>query len=141
MPRLGRRGNAENPFAVKDELIADPALAMQSDAAVLRGQLGHLDADVDDVADLDRTEKAQGLRYIDCAWSRQPHAYDPGNKARGVEPMNDSAAKTGLAGEVLGQVDRIVSPESSANPITSSFPTVLRIVARMPIVRSSKCSV
>ena len=89
-------------------MVADPTLAMQPDTALLLGQLGHLDADVNDVADFDRTEKIQGLRDIDSARPRQPHANDPGNKARGVEPMNNSAAEASLAGEMLGQMDRIV---------------------------------
>ena len=105
---LGRRGNAENALAVKDELVADPAFALQPDAAALLRQFDHLDADVDHVADLDRAEKVQGLRDIDRARARQPHADDAGNQARGVEPVNDPAAEAGLAGEMLGQVDRIV---------------------------------
>jgi hypothetical protein len=139
MPRLGRRGNAENAFAVKHDHIPDATFAMQADAAVLLGQFDHLHTDVDDVADFDRTEKTQRLRDIYRARSRQAHADDSGNEARGVKPVNDTAAKTGLAGEVLGQVDRIVVARKLGEPpITSSFWTVLRIVARMPIARSSK---
>ena len=71
-------------FAVEHDLIADATLATQPDAAVLLGQLDHLHADVDDVANFDRTEKAQCLRDIDRARSRQPHPDDPGNQARGI---------------------------------------------------------
>ena len=42
IPHFGRRGNAENAFAVKNELIIDATLAMQPDAAALLGQLDHL---------------------------------------------------------------------------------------------------
>src|ERR1700722_13078105 len=106
--KLGRRRNAENALAIEDDLIADPTLAMQSDAAVLLGQLDHLHAHVDDIADLDRTKKAQGLRDIDSTRPWQPHANHPGNEARGVEPVNNSTAKARLAREVLRQVDWIV---------------------------------
>ena len=64
MLRLWRRGNAEDAFSVKDDLIADAALAMQSDAASFLRQLDNLHADVDVVPDFDRSEKAQGLRDI-----------------------------------------------------------------------------
>ncbi len=58
MPRLGRRRNAENAFAIKHDLIADATLAMQSDASILLGQFNHLYAHVDDVPDFDRAEEA-----------------------------------------------------------------------------------
>jgi hypothetical protein len=66
-PWLGRRRNAKSAFAVKYDLVADAALAMQPHAAVLLGQFHHLHTDVDDVANFNRPEKAQGLGNIDRA--------------------------------------------------------------------------
>ena len=48
---------------------------MQPDTAILLGQLGHLHADINDIADLDRTAEIQGLD-VDSAWARQSHADD-----------------------------------------------------------------
>ena len=88
-------------LTVEDNLVADATLAMQPDAPALLGQLDHLHADVDDVPDFDGTEKAQGLRDIDRAGSRQPHADDPRNEARSVKSMNNPTAKSGLPRKVL----------------------------------------
>ena len=81
---------------------------MEPDAAILLSQFDHLDADVDNIANLDRTAEVQGLRDVDRARAWQAHANEPGNKARGVEPVNNSAAKAGLSREMLRQMDRIV---------------------------------
>ena len=61
-----------------------------------------------DVADLDRPAKIEGLRDIDRARARQPHADHRRDQARGVEPVHDAAAEPGLAREMLGEMDRIV---------------------------------
>src|SRR5271170_3063527 len=106
-PQAGAPGNAQHALAVEHDLAIDRALATKPHPAALFDEPDHLDADGDDVADLDRAAEIQGLGNIDRAGPRQARADDRRNQAGGVEAVNDSAAEAGFAGEMLGEMDRI----------------------------------
>src|SRR5271154_5067868 len=108
MRPFSRRWDAEYALAVEHDGAVDPAFALEPHPAALFAEFHDFDADVDDVADLDGTAEIQGLRDVDGAGAGKAHADDCGNQARRVEAVDDSLAETGLASEMLAEMNGIV---------------------------------
>jgi Alcohol dehydrogenase GroES-like domain len=92
---------------LQNEFVSNPALALQSEASPFFSEFDNLDADVDHVADLDRTQKVQGLGDVDRPRARQSHADDRRNEARRVQSVDNPTAESRLPREVLGQMNWI----------------------------------